>query len=157
MHHLASISRAYRAFVFSRVRVYTGRPLLLVPQYPRKDLWRVHSFIKILFKFRLSRRRDEESWTISEKREGEREGAASGFICVASRDRLIGYAHLRLVIPRGCGRSPLHFRWDEDSNENSTRERNRITPVIFSSPRLCRERERERDAYLFCKHVENIT
>jgi len=64
MHHLASISRAYRAFVFSRVRVYTGRPLLLVPQYPRKDLWRVHSFIKILFKFRLSRRRDEERWTI---------------------------------------------------------------------------------------------
>lgn len=30
--------------------------LIPVPQYSRGDLWRVHSFIKILFKFRMSRR-----------------------------------------------------------------------------------------------------
>lgn len=37
--------------------------LIPVPQYSRGDLWRVHSFIKILFKFRMSRRwrRDEAS------------------------------------------------------------------------------------------------
>lgn len=79
-----------------------GRPVPLLPRTPTvftsEDLWRVHSFIKILFKFRLSRRRAMSR--AGPSRGGTaREGAVSGFICVARRER----ERERLILPT-CAR-----------------------------------------------------
>ena len=81
--------------------------LMPVPQYSRGDLWRVHSFIKILFKFRMSRR-----W----RRWGEREvkrGCARSFSwpCVSetSSTILISFIDNSRALVSPLAREPAFF------------------------------------------------